>query len=92
MDQTRVEHLEELQLIDHPLQHGHSAVFRSHHLNSARDLEQVVELVESGPVQHIYIYRWQLANDHLLQADLLRLGRRLRLYRAAADANILRQV
>ena len=59
-----------------------------HLVDRASDLEQIVELGEVLPVQRVYVDVGNLLEDHLLEAQLLRPLRRLRLDRAAADPHV----
>ena len=88
MHKSAVKHLEESQLLQHPVEHGLLALRRFHLVDGARDLQEIVELGKCLTMKSIHINVRNLLQDHLLEAKLESPLRRLCFNQTAPDAHV----
>ena len=88
MHKPRVEHLEEAQLLEHPVKHGLISFLGCHLFDGSCDFQKVVQLCERLAMQCVDVDVGNFLEDHLLEPKLLCSLRGHCFDGTAADTNV----
>ena len=66
MYKPRIEHLEEAQLLEHPIKHGLVSFLGCHLFDRSCDFQKIVQLCQRLSMECIDVDVWDLFQNHLL--------------------------